>query len=134
MSEYDLVCDGCGQPLEPSGAVVSWTREEDGERAHALTHPDHVPDAATDRVAGRELASPNGYLRFVSARLGARIDDPAPLRDILWALAPFVMRPDNPAEMDEMRAASFGATVGVKPGERPTTSSPRGQPPQDAGK
>ena len=34
---------------------------------------------------------------------------------IVWALAPFVMRHDNPAEMDTMRAASFGARPGVKP-------------------
>ena len=35
---------------------------------------------------------------------------------IIAALAPFVMRHDNAAEVDGIRAASFGAIPGVKPG------------------
>ncbi len=39
-------------------------------------------------------------------------------RAIVWGLAPFVMRPDNTAEMDSLRAASFGERPGVKPGTK----------------
>ncbi len=78
--------------------------------------------------------SPNGYLRFVGERLERRVADPGPLRAILWALAPFVMRPDNPAEMDTMRAASFGARPGVKPGTQPSAVAASAQEQHDAGK
>src|SRR5439155_26902862 len=93
---------------------------EGAETGFALTHAAHVPTAATERLEARKLVWPNEYLRFVSARLGMRIADPEPLRAIVWALAPFVMRHDNAAEMDGMRAASFGAVPGVKPGTQPT--------------
>jgi hypothetical protein len=59
---------------------------------------------------------PNEFLGFVSERFGREIAEPEPLRAIVWALAPFVVRHDNPAEMDILRAASFGARPGVKPG------------------
>jgi len=120
MAEYDLVCDVCADPLEPEDAFVSWTSSGGAEHGFALTHTGHVPAGATERVEGRQVVWPNGYLRFISERLGQRIEDPEPLRAILWALAPFVMRHDNAAEMDSMRAASFGARLGVKPGTKPS--------------
>lgn len=124
MSEYDLVCDACGQSCEAMDAVVSWTSRDGTESAFALTHAAHVPGGATERVEVRKLVWPNGYLTFVSARLGMRIADPEPLRAIVWALAPFVMRHDNAAEMDGIRAASFGAIPGVKPGTEATARRP----------
>jgi hypothetical protein len=124
MSEYDLVCDSCGESCEPMDAVVSWTAKDGTEGGFALTHGAHVPGGATDRVEVRKLVWPNEYLRFVSARLGMRIAEPEPLRAIVWALAPFVMRHDNAAEMDGMRAASFGAIPGVKPGTEATAGKP----------
>lgn len=134
MAEYELVCDACREPLTAVDAVISWTSEGPVERGFALTHAAHAPSGATDRFEGRMVVSPNGYLRFVSERFGHRNEDPAPLRAILWALAPFVMRPDNPAEMDSMRAASFGAVPGVKPGTRPSTLAAGAQEKHDAGK
>jgi hypothetical protein len=134
MSEYDLVCDACGDPLVPEDALVSWTTEGQTERGFALTHTAHAPAGATGRLEARHVVSPNGYLRFVSDRLARRIEDPEPLRAILWALAPFVMRPDNPAEMDSMRAASFGARPGVKPGTEPSALAAAAQEKHDAGK
>ena len=116
MSEYDLVCDTCGKSCEPIDAVVSWNAKDGSESGFALTHAAHVPAGASERVEVRKLVWPNEFLRFVSARLGMKIAEPEPLRAIVWALAPFVMRHDNPAEMDGMRAASFGAIPGVKPG------------------
>jgi len=124
MAEYDLVCDGCGKACEPADAAVSWTANAEAETAFALTHLAHVPAGAGERIEVRKLVWPNEYLRFVSARLGKRMADPEPLRAILWALAPFVMRHDNPAEMDGMRAASFGAIPGVKPGTESTARVP----------
>jgi len=105
-------------------AVVSWTSRDGTESAFALTHVAHVPSGATDRVEVRKLVWPNGYLAFVGARLGMRIADPEALRAIVWALAPFVMRHDNAAEMDGIRAASFGAIPGVKPGTEATAPKP----------
>lgn len=134
MAEYELVCDACREPLSAADALISWTTEGPLERAFALTHTAHVPAGATDRFEGRMVTSPNGYLRFVSERLGRRAEDPGALRAILWALAPFVMRPDNPAEMDSMRAASFGAVPGVKPGTQPSTLPAGAQEQHDAGK
>ena len=116
MSEYDLVCDGCGRGVAPAEAVVSWTADGASDRGFALTHADCVPSGATDRIEVRRLVGPNEYLGFVTARFGRSIEEPVPLRDIVWALAPFVLRPDNGAEMDVLRAASFGARPGVKPG------------------
>lgn len=120
MSEYDLVCDVCANPLEPRDAVVTWVADARGAHDFALAHLACAPAGATERREVRRLTSPNEFLRFVGERFGERNDDPDPLRTIVWALAPFVMRPDNPAEMDLMRAASFGAEPGVKPG----TASP----------
>lgn len=134
MAEYDLVCDLCHEPLSPEDALVSWTTEGEVERGFALTHTAHVPAGATDRVEGRTVVWPNGYLRFANDRLGRSIDDPEPLRAILWALAPFVMRPDNPAEMDSMRAASFGARLGVKPGTQPSALAAAAQEKHEGGK
>ena len=116
VAEYDLVCDACGKPCDPAGAIVSWTDDAEGERAFALTHAEHVPVIATQRVDVRRLVWPNEYLQFLTARFGRNIADPESLRTIAWGLAPFVMRHDNPAEMDSMRAASFGQRLGVKPG------------------
>ncbi|MBI3521999.1 MAG: hypothetical protein HY071_02720 [Chloroflexi bacterium] len=116
MSEYDLVCDGCGQPLVVADGVVSWTVDGAIESGFALTHSACVPAKASAREELRRLVWPNEFLRFATARFGHPTPDPEPLRAIVWALAPFVMRHDNPAEMDGMRAATFGAIPGVKPG------------------
>jgi len=134
MSEYALVCDACREALSAEDAILSWTVEGEAERGHALTHVAHVPADATDRVEGRMVVSPNGYVRFVSDRLARRVADPEPLRAILWALAPFVMRPDNAAEMDAMRAASFGARPGVKPGTQPSALAAAAQEKHEGGK
>ncbi|MDP9264760.1 MAG: hypothetical protein M3O91_01385 [Chloroflexota bacterium] len=128
MSEYDLVCDGCGQGVQPADAVVSWTASGESDSGFALTHPACVPAAATDRMEVRRLVGPNEYLAFVTARFGRVIAEPAPLRDIVWALAPFVLRPDNGAEMDILRAASFGARPGVKPGTEGAAASVAARP------
>jgi hypothetical protein len=116
VAEYDLVCDVCGKPCDAATAVVSWTADASGERGFALTHAHDVPAENTQRAEVRRLVWPNEYLRFATERLGRTIADPEPLRAIIWAIAPFVMRHDNPSEMDGMRAASFGAIPGVKPG------------------
>jgi hypothetical protein len=134
VAEYDLVCDACGRALDPEDAIISWSSAGDAERAFALTHSAHVPADATDRFEGRQAVWPNGYIRFTAERLGRRIDDPEPLRAILAALAPFVMRPDNAAEMDGMRAAAFGQRMGVKPGTRPSALAAAAQEQHDAGK
>jgi hypothetical protein len=134
MAEYDLVCDACGEPLSAGDAVVSWASRDGSERDFALTHLAHVPGGASDRLEARHVIAPNGYLRFVSDRLGRRIDDPEPLRAILAALAPFVMRPDNAAEMDSMRAASFGQRLGVKPGSEPSLLAAAAQEKHEGGK
>jgi len=134
MAEYDLVCDACHEALEPEDAFVSWTTGAEGESAFSLTHAAHVPSSATDRVEGREVVWPNGYLRFVSERLGKRQTDAEPLRAILWALAPFVMRHDNAAEMDSMRAASFGQRLGVKPGAKPSALAAGAEEQHEGGK
>jgi hypothetical protein len=118
VAEYDLICDVCHAIVAPAFAIVSWVADSRGERGFALTHPEHVPEAATERAEVRLLVGPNEYLRFVSERLGRAIADPEPLRAIVWGLAPFVMRPDNTAEMDSLRAASFGERPGVKPGTK----------------
>ena len=120
MAEYDLVCDVCGAPCDPLDAIVSWRTDHGAETGFALTHAAHVPERNGEREEVRRLVWPNGYLAFLSARFGRPIADPDPLRAIAWALAPFVMRPDNAAEMDGLRAASFGAIPGVKPGTQPT--------------
>ena len=115
MTEYDLVCDICGKAVQVADGIISWTADGSSERGFALTHPACVPPGATERIDVRAVVGPNGYLDFVTGRLGRTVAEPEPLRAIVWALAPFVMRPDNPAEMDSMRAASFGQRPGVKP-------------------
>ncbi len=116
MSEYDLICDVCGIAVEPRDAVVTWVADGNGEHAFTLAHIACAPPGATERREVRRLAGPNTFLEFVTERFGKTNRDPEPLRTIIWALAPFVMRHDNPAEMDLWRAASFGAEPGVKPG------------------
>ncbi len=116
MSEYDLVCDVCGKTVEPRDAVVTWITDGRGEHDFTLAHIACAPPGATDRQEVKLLVGPNTFLTFVTDRLGKVDPDPEPLRSIVWALAPFVMRHDNPSEMDLMRAASFGAEPGVKPG------------------
>ena len=116
MAEYDLVCDSCGETCDPADAIVSWTVEGDSESGFTVTHAAHAPVTGPSRIDARKLTWPNEFLAFVNARFGKRIVDPEPLRAIIAALAPFVMRHDNPAEVDGMRAASFGAIPGVKPG------------------
>lgn len=126
MAEYHLVCDSCGEALEPADAVVAWTSDKSGERGFALTHTGHVAGGATERAEVRQLVWPNVYLTFIGDRLGRTIEHAEALRAILWALAPFVMRHDNPTEMDSMRAASFGQRLGVKPGADDATPHDRG--------
>jgi len=119
MSEYDLVCDACHEALDPRDAAVSWTASSGVESHFTLTHMGCVSPGASHRQPVKQLLWPNEYLRFLTDRFGAGIDDPEALRAIAWALAPFVLRHDNPAEMDGMRAASFGAEPGVKPWAKP---------------
>ena len=125
MSEYDLVCDVCAKPLDPADGVLSWTADGGTDRGFTLGHGACVPAAASDRLELRRLVLPNEFLGFVAGRFGREIADPEPLRAIVWALAPFVMRHDNPAEMDVLRAASFGARPGVKPGSDASTPHDR---------
>ena len=116
MSEYDLICDVCAIAVEPRDAVVTWVVDGNGEHDFTLAHIACAPPGATERREVRRLVGPNTFLEFVTERFGKTNHDPDPLRTIIWALAPFVMRHDNPAEMDLWRAASFGAEPGVKPG------------------
>jgi len=123
VSEYDLVCDVCAIAVEPRDAVVTWVADNRGERDFTLAHVACAPPDATERAAVKLLVAPNAFLEFVADRFGKAIPDPEPLRTIIWALAPFVMRHDNPAEMDSLRAASFGAEPGVKPGLAAATAA-----------
>jgi len=126
VSEYDLICDVCAVAVEPRDAVVTWVSSADGRGEHdfTLAHIACAPPGATERREVKHLVGPNTFLTFVTERFGKTNVDPEPLRTIVWALAPFVMRHDNPAEMDSWRAASFGAEPGVKPGTAagPTTA------------
>jgi len=122
VSEYDLVCDRCGKALVPMEGIVSWTRDAADEGSFALTHAPCVAAEANQREEVRRLMWPNEFLRFATDRFAYRIAAPDELRAIVWALAPFVVRHDNPAEMDGMRAASFGAIPGVKPGTERTAT------------
>ena len=114
MSEYDLICDVCAVAVEPRDAVVTWVTDGQGEHDFTLAHVACAPPGATQRKEVKLLVGPNTFLEFVTERFGRSIADPEPLRTIVWALAPFVMRHDNPSEMDALRAASFGAEPGVK--------------------
>ncbi len=114
--EYDLVCDVCGKALAVDEGVVSWNSGGRTEHGFAMTHASCVPPSANAREEVRQIVWPNGFLRFATERYAHDVADADALRAIVWALAPFVMRHDNPAEMDGIRAASFGATPGVKPG------------------
>jgi hypothetical protein len=116
VSEYDLVCDVCAVTVEPRDAVVTWLTDGRGEHDFSLAHGACAPAGATQRKEVKLLVAPNAFLAFVTDRFGSANPNPEPLRAIVWALAPFVMRHDNPAEMDSLRAASFGAEPGVKPG------------------
>ena len=124
MSEYDLVCDVCAVAVEPRDAVVTWVVDSRGEHDFTLAHVACARPGATHRKEVKLLVAPNTYLEFVADRFGKANPDPEPLRTIIWALAPFVMRHDNPAEMDSLRAASFGAEPGVKPGLAAATAAP----------
>ena len=119
MSEYDLVCDVCSTTVAPRDAAITWVTDGSGEHDFTLAHLGCAPPGATDRREVRLLVGPNAFLGFTTERFGKPNPDAEPLRAIVWALAPFVMRHDNPAEMDLMRAASFGAEPGVKPGGAP---------------
>ena len=119
MSEYDLVCDVCATAVEPRDAVIAWVADGGEEHDFTLAHIACAPPGATERREVKLLIGPNAFLGFVTERFGEPNRDPEPLRAIVWALAPFVMRHDNPAEMDLLRAASFGAEPGVKPGAAP---------------
>jgi hypothetical protein len=125
MSEYDLVCDVCKVTVEPHDAVVTWVADGRGEHDFTLSHLACAPPGATERREIKHLVGPNEFLGFVTERFGKADPDPEPLRTIVWALAPFVMRHDNPAEMDSLRAASFGAEPGVKPGTAAIAASPK---------
>jgi len=116
VSEYDLVCDVCATSVEPRDAVIAWVVDGRGEHDFTLAHIACVPPGATERREVKLLIGPNAFLAFATERFGKPNRDAEPLRAIVWALAPFVMRHDNPAEMDLLRAASFGAEPGVKPG------------------
>ena len=118
MSEYDLVCDVCAITVGPRDAVVTWVTDGRGEHDFTLAHVACAPPGATDRRDVKLLVGPNTFLTFVADRFGKPNPEPEPLRTIIWALAPFVIRHDNPAEMDSLRAASFGAEPGVKPGKK----------------
>jgi len=134
VTEYDLVCDRCGKALVPMEGIVSWTRDAADERSFALTHAPCVPAEANQREEVRRLMWPNEFLRFATDRFAYRVDDPDEPRAIVWALAPFVVRHDNPAEMDGMRAASFGAIPGVKPGTERTATTANATGEVEAGK
>ncbi len=120
MSEYDLACDVCGGALQPNEGVVTWREDAPVRRegAFALTHVACAPAETNARLEARTLTWPNGYLAFFGERFsrsaGGWNVDTEGLRELLDAFAPFVMRPDNAAEMDALRAASFGARPGVK--------------------
>ena len=135
MSEYDLVCDVCAITMEPRDAVVTWVSSTDGRGEHdfTLAHIACAPPGATHRKDVKLLVGPNTFLEFVSDRFGKANPDPGPLRAIVWALAPFVMRHDNPAEMDSLRAASFGAEPGVKFGA-PAAAGAAAKPKDEGGK
>jgi len=122
MAEYDLVCDVCGESMPPHEALLSWREDPVAKRetAFALTHLAHAPAGANAKREGRWLAWPNGFLTFFGDRL-ARLaqgwtSDTATLQSLLFALAPFALRPDTGAEMDSYRADSFGQRMGIKPG------------------
>ena len=134
MSEYDLVCDVCAIAVEPRDAVVTWVTDGRGERDFTLAHIACAPPAATQRKEVKLLVGPNTFLEFVTDRFGKLNADPEPLRTIVWALAPFVMRHDNPAEMDSLRAASFGAEPGVKPGAAAAAGAPASKAKDEGGK
>ena len=125
MSEYDLVCDVCTVTMEPRDAVVTWVADGRGEHDFTLAHVACASPGATERRDVKLLVGPNTFLTFVTDRFGRPNPDPEPLRAIVWALAPFVMRHDNAAEMDAMRAASFGAEPGVKPGAVAAGGTPK---------
>jgi len=118
------VCDVCAITVEPRDAVVTWVTDGSGEHDFTLAHIACAPPGATQRTEVKLLVAPNAYLAFVTERFGKANPGPEPLRTIVWALAPFVMRHDNAAEMDSIRAASFGAEPGVKPGLTAAAGAP----------
>ncbi len=117
MAEYTLTCDVCDRSLAPGEGQISWTAEGERERDHKLAHVACTPADATDAVPLRVLLGPGGFLTFVTERLAHRIAQPDAVAAILWAVAPFITRPDTGVEMNTMRAATFGQVFGVKPGD-----------------
>jgi len=122
VSEYDLVCDVCAITMEPRDAVVTWVSKADGreEQDFTLAHIACAPPGATNRKEVKLLVGPNTFLEFVSDRFGKANPDPDPLRA-------------NPAEMDSLRAASFGAEPGVKFGA-PAAAGAAANPKDEGGK
>ena len=116
MSEYDLVCDVCAITMEPRDAVVTWVSSTDGRGEHdfTLAHIACAPPGATHRKDVKLLVGPNTFLEFVSDRFGKANPDPDPLRAIVWALAPFVMRHDNPGAPAAAGAAAKPKDEGGK--------------------
>ena len=134
MSEYDLICDVCAVAVEPRDAVVTWVTDGQGEHDFTLAHVACAPPGATQRREVKLLVAPNTFLEFVTERFGKSNPEPEPLRTIVWALAPFVMRHDNPSEMDSLRAASFGAEPGVKFGTTVAAGAPVTKTKDEGGK
>jgi hypothetical protein len=114
VAEYDIVCQTCGRVCEPAVGVVSWADDGVRETGFALTHRECVPPEQREVTPLLHLIAPNEFLMFVCERF-ARPLDAERLRTVVWALAPFVMRPDNAIEMHRMRAATFGKEYGADP-------------------
>lgn len=115
MSEYDFACDICHLAVTPVEGVVAWTTTGRRESDHVLVHAACAPVAASDRIELSLLLQPVTFFGFVIDRFGREIEDRAPLAAIVWALVPFISRPDNGAEILAMRARGIGHVVGVKP-------------------
>lgn len=117
MIEYDLLCEVCRRALRPDDGVVAWTTEGPREYGHALVHAGCTPASATDSVGLPLVTVPAGFLAFVTDRFARQIADPQGLASIVWALASFITRPDSGLDMNVLRAATFGTSFGVTPGE-----------------
>ena len=107
---------------------MTWTTEGTRERDHTVAHAACSPAGATDRAELKLLTSPAGFLAFVTDRFAHAIERPDALASIVWALAPFVARPDTGVEMNVLRAATFGTVFGEKPGEIRRTRVPGRDP------
>lgn len=123
MSEYDLVCERCGETATVEDAIVSWTRDSEMEGDHALTHKRCEPSGATDWLPVSRLVAPQEFLLFVGRRIGVPVREPERLRTIVFAIAPFLLRPANGVEMNVLRAATFGKVFGIDPFKSPEVGS-----------